>query len=82
IIHILRRKGAEVVYSDPYIATVREPGLELDGVPLATLRQADCAVIVTDHGSFDLRQIVRDARLIVDTRNALRGFNLKKIYGL
>lgn len=82
IIHILRRKGAEVVYSDPYIAQVREPGLELDGVPLGTLRQADCALVVTDHGSFDLRQIVRDARLIVDTRNALRDFNQKKIYGL
>lgn len=81
MIHLLR-KGALVSYSDPYVPEVREPGLSLDAQPLSTLRQADCAVIISDHSAFDYRQIVRDARLVVDTRNALKDFKQAKIYGL
>jgi UDP-N-acetyl-D-glucosamine dehydrogenase len=36
------------------------------------LASADCAVIVTDHRVFDYDAIVRHARLIVDTRNAIK----------
>jgi UDP-N-acetyl-D-glucosamine dehydrogenase len=34
---------------------------------------ADCAVIVTNHTAFDYVALLAEARLIVDTRNALRG---------
>jgi UDP-N-acetyl-D-glucosamine dehydrogenase len=36
--------------------------------------QADCVVVVTDHSVFDYAALVENARLIVDTRNALKGF--------
>jgi len=36
------------------------------------LAAQDCVVIVTDHSAFDYEQVVRHARLIVDTRNATR----------
>jgi UDP-N-acetyl-D-glucosamine dehydrogenase len=36
------------------------------------LDEADCVVITTDHSSYDWETIARRARLIVDTRNALR----------
>ena len=48
-----------------------------DAVP-----DADCVVIVTDHASFDYPALVRDARLIVDTRNALKGIRSDKIFRL
>ena len=38
------------------------------------MAQADATVIVTDHASVDYKLIVERAALIVDTRNALRGF--------
>ncbi|MGH9480918.1 MAG: nucleotide sugar dehydrogenase [Terriglobales bacterium] len=82
VMHHLLRQQAQVCYSDPYVPQLREPGLELEAVPLGGLKQADCAVIITDHSCFDYRQIVREARLIVDTRNALREFRQQKIYGL
>lgn len=82
VMHHLMRHQATVVYSDPYVAQLREPGLEFDAQPLADLTQADCAVIITDHACFDYAQIVRDSRLIVDTRNALRTFRDSKIHGL
>jgi UDP-N-acetyl-D-glucosamine dehydrogenase len=32
----------------------------------------DCVLIATDHSSYDYEAIVRDAKLVVDTRNATR----------
>jgi UDP-N-acetyl-D-glucosamine dehydrogenase len=44
-------------------------------VPLTaeTLRASDCAVIITDHKSFDYAAIIKNAGLIVDSRNAIKG---------
>jgi UDP-N-acetyl-D-glucosamine dehydrogenase len=39
-------------------------------------------VIVTDHSAFDYQALVERARLIVDTRNALKGVNSTKIVRL
>jgi UDP-N-acetyl-D-glucosamine dehydrogenase len=74
----LRRKGARVSYHDPYRSTLGAadwPGdQDLASVALTAeaLASADCAVIVTDHRVFDYDAIVRHARLIVDTRNAIK----------
>ena len=32
----------------------------------------DCVLIATDHTSYDYEAIVRDSKLVVDTRNATR----------
>jgi len=50
--------------------------------PDACAAAADCVVIVTDHASFDYAALVEKARLIVDTRNALKGFTSEKIVRL
>ena len=48
----------------------------------AAIRDADCVVIVTDHKKFDYAALVKNARLIVDTRNALKGIQSDKIVRL
>jgi UDP-N-acetyl-D-glucosamine dehydrogenase len=83
IIHLLRRRGAEVWYADPYVPQIRlgdEVLAARDGG--AAVGDADCVVIVTDHTSFDYPALVRDAKLIVDTRNALKGIRSDKIFRL
>jgi len=77
IIDILRRKGAEVAYHDPYVPALkrgRRYDFRLESVPLtaAELARADAAVVTTDHSAFDYDFIVRESRLVVDTRNATR----------
>jgi UDP-N-acetyl-D-glucosamine dehydrogenase len=47
--------------------------------PAESAEQADCVVIVTDHKKFDYSQLVDKAKLIVDTRNALKGIKSDKI---
>jgi len=44
--------------------------------------EADCVVVVTDHASFDYGAIVENARLIVDTRNALKNHASPKVVRL
>ncbi len=83
VILLLKKLGAEVSYSDPYV-----PKLKLDGIDLvsqdalASAKQADCSVVITDHSSFDYKELLNAAKLIVDTRNALRGFESEKIVRL
>lgn len=75
VIDLLRGKGADVRYHDPYVATVAHNGWRLTCEPdlQQALAEADCVVIATDHSCYDWPDIARRARLIVDTRNALGG---------
>jgi UDP-N-acetyl-D-glucosamine dehydrogenase len=75
VIGLLRQRGVSVTYSDPYIPTIDLFGDTLVSEPLTAdlLAASDCVVIVTNHRAFDYHLVVRHARLIVDTRNALRG---------
>jgi len=75
VMRLLQDKGAVLSYSDPYIPAIREDGLELDSLPLRNgwLGSVDCVVILTNHREFDYPAVARDARLVVDTRNALAG---------
>jgi UDP-N-acetyl-D-glucosamine dehydrogenase len=47
--------------------------------PLENLGSYDCVLIVTDHSDYDYARIVREAKLVVDTRNATRGLQDAKI---
>jgi UDP-N-acetyl-D-glucosamine dehydrogenase len=83
IMHLLERRGAAVSYSDPYVPLVSLDGQRWVAYDFARgVEEADCVVIVTDHGSFDYRFVVERARLIVDTRNALKGMTSEKIVRL
>ena len=74
IIGLLRQHGAHVSYSNPHVPMHDLRGTTLDSEPLTAerLTAADCVVIVTNHRAFDYGLIARHARLIIDTRNALK----------
>jgi len=76
ILELLEEKGAVVRYHDPYIArlprTRRHGDLQMASVPLSEeeLRSSDVALIVTAHSSIDYARVVKNSRLVIDTRNA------------
>ena len=77
IIELLGERGAEISYHDPHVAVfppMRRHRIELRSAALspAALSAVDCAVIVTNHRAIDWQLVARHARLIVDTRNAMR----------
>jgi UDP-N-acetyl-D-glucosamine dehydrogenase len=73
IIRLLEGQGAKVSYFDPHVPRFREDGHEFRSVELTPERvaAADCIMVVTDHTSVDYRMIKRNAKLVVDTRNAI-----------
>jgi UDP-N-acetyl-D-glucosamine dehydrogenase len=80
IIDLLRSRGADVSYHDPYVPQVTFDHAYTigDAEPLRNseltddlIRQADCVVICTEHSGIDYHHICETAQLIVDTRNAL-----------
>jgi UDP-N-acetyl-D-glucosamine dehydrogenase len=83
IIELLKRRGAEVSYTDPFVPELRHGTLDLRSTPEAEAAKGkDCAVIVTDHAAFNYKCIVDAFPLIVDTRNALKGMKSRKIFRL
>ena len=82
VIDMLRQAGAKVEYNDPYFPTIgrgRHYDLGMKSTSLEELGRFDCVVIVTDHSSYDYAAIVRESRLVVDSRNATRGIASPKI---
>jgi UDP-N-acetyl-D-glucosamine dehydrogenase len=73
VMGLLEQKGAKVTYHDPYIPHLRHEGHEMSSVANLkdAIHNADCVVIVTNHSSYDYPAILKDAKLVVDTRNAL-----------
>jgi len=86
IIHLLGKRGAAVSYSDPFVPKLRGDGvipsdmLAIDAEKGSA--EADCVVVVTDHKAFNYARILERARLVVDTRNALKGHISEKIVRL
>ena len=79
IIELLEEQGAHVDFNDPYIPRTkktRKYDLKKDSMPLTekTLRNYDCVVVATDHSIYDYDFILKHAQLVVDTRNATKGF--------
>ena len=83
VILLLKKLGAEITYSDPYVPKLTFDDFELASQDaLAAAKQADCCVIITDHTNFDYKGLLDAAKLVVDTRNALRGIESEKIVRL
>ena len=75
LMEILMEKGATVDYNDPYVPELpkmRLHDLHKKSVDLneTVLKNYDCVLISTDHSSYDWNFIVKNAQLVVDTRNA------------
>jgi UDP-N-acetyl-D-glucosamine dehydrogenase len=83
IILLLQRLGARVTFSDPFVRKIQINGTRLEAEEVfPAVENADCVVIITDHTKVDYAAVVQRSKLIVDTRNALKGFRSDKIVRL
>jgi len=77
VIALMRKKGADVHYHDPYIPHIHHEheGWRMESISDANLlsvaREADAVIIVTDHHSYDYPALLEAASFIFDSRNAL-----------
>ncbi len=83
VILLLEKRGARVTYSDPFVPVLKLDDHQLAAEDLnAAAAVADCVVIITDHAAFDCKALLDSSKLIVDTRNALKGLKSEKIVRL
>ncbi|MCJ7498402.1 MAG: nucleotide sugar dehydrogenase [candidate division Zixibacteria bacterium] len=74
VIKLLQNAGAKVKYNDPHVPSILMNSYIIKSAKLtsALLKKTDCVVIVTDHSAYDYDWIVRNSKLIFDTRNATK----------
>jgi UDP-N-acetyl-D-glucosamine dehydrogenase len=82
VMMLLQKRGGSVTYSDPHVPSLKLDTLEMKAQPESLAADADCTVIITDHAAFDYKGLLERAKLIVDTRNALKGIKSDKIVRL
>ena len=76
VMELLHSEGARnIAYNDPYVPEVRVNGSKFKSVELTKelLRAVDCVVITTDHSDYDYDFIMKNAKKVIDTRNATKG---------
>src|SRR5687767_14753070 len=78
LIEKLEELGAQVDYNDPHVPhthKMRKHDLKMSSVRLApeTLASYDCVIIATNHAAYDWEMGADHAKLVVDTRNELKG---------
>jgi UDP-N-acetyl-D-glucosamine dehydrogenase len=85
IIHNFLERGAQVSIMDPFVTEVDEEGVKMNTVdPKSSFSGYDLVVIVTDHTQLERERLLKESKLVLDTRDALRGLPgvREKVYGL
>jgi len=85
LIELLQDHGAKVDYNDDYVTTipkVRKYNFNKKSVKItpANIKRYDLILLSTEHSYYDYSMILKNAKLIVDTRNGFGAFSNKKIY--
>ena len=80
IMEMLEKKGVQVSYADPFIPQLTSGGVKITAVEPTpeAIAGADCVLILTNHSSFDPAMIADRAKLVVDTRNALKAYRQRR----
>lgn len=74
----LLRRGADLSYNDPHIPVLPEmrhydvPHMSSEELTPQWLASQDLVLIATDHSAYDYDFIVKQCRLVIDTRNATK----------
>ena len=84
IIQLLRERGVEVSYNDPYVSRIHLPAGDMESVELneECLALMDCVVIVADHSCYNVSEVVARAKLVFDTRGVTKGLKQTNIVRL
>lgn len=80
IYELLARKDAKVDYNDDFVKEIIINDRKIKSVSLDALDDYDCVVITTDHTYYDIKDIVKRSKLLVDSRNASRGIISENIF--
>jgi UDP-N-acetyl-D-glucosamine dehydrogenase len=73
---LLQKRGANVEFFDPLVPSAKVDGVVYQSSEPSAIAEADCCVLMTDHTEFDFDSILRQAKVLVDTRGWTQGRDL------
>lgn len=78
VLRRLERRGAELLFHDPFVEQLAVEDLSLGRTLLSddVLGDADIVILLTPHSVYDIERIVRRSELVLDARNATRGIRI------
>lgn len=81
VIKSLKKQGAIIAYYDPLIPFLKLRGVNLKSIKLVreNIKRFDCVLIATDHSGVDYAGILKNAKLIFDSRNVFKGKYKEKV---
>ena len=84
IMEMLEKQGAKTDYNDPYIPIIKprreyKQFIGKKSIALEQLSFYDLTIILTDHSTYDYGYVVKNSKLVVDTRNACDNIKSEKI---
>ena len=82
ILKLLLARGTKVYFNDPYVSKVSVNGKILSSVSLKNISRYDCVLVVSPHKIYNFNDIVSKAKLVFDTRNAIKGVSSSKVISL
>ncbi len=79
VYQIIKNRVAKVYYNDPHVPYFLLDGKKIKSVRISpeSLKTYDAVVILTDHTVYDYDTILKNAKLVIDTRNAIKKTNKK-----
>ena len=81
LLELLTQRGAKLDYNDPYFPALFKmrhydfSNMKSVDLTPENLAKYDCVLIATDHTAYDYDAIVKNSKLVIDTRNATRKVN-------
>jgi UDP-N-acetyl-D-glucosamine dehydrogenase len=84
LLKLLREKGADASYHDPYITNLQLTQSSLASIELTeeSLSSADCVVIATYHSCYNINEVIAHSKLVFDTCGATKRLKSDKIVRL
>ncbi len=84
VAELLLEQEAKLVYHDPFVESFSVGAVEVPRVELSAeeVSSADAVVVITNHSELDYELVVREAQLVLDTRNALKSYEDDKVVRL
>ena len=85
LIELLQKHGALVHYNDDYVTSIpklRKYSFNKKSVKItpSNLKKYDLILLSTDHSYYDYGMILKNSRIVIDTRNGFGKLKSKKIY--
>ena len=75
-------KKYDVQYNDPYIKNVKIKNKVYSSISVNNYNQFDCILLLTDHSNFKYNKILKEGKLIFDTRGKYKSSNSPKVIHL